>query len=56
MVYLQNYVSLDNLKTCLSMFESPVVASNDKRFKYYNDKFDYMNGYEFEELLRSFIT
>lgn len=39
----------DNLKTCLSTFESPVVASNDKRFKYYNDKFDYMNGYDFEE-------
>ena len=39
----------DDLKTYLPTFKSSSSIPNDKRFEYYNNKFDYMTGYDFEQ-------
>ncbi len=39
----------ENLKTSVPTVSSSVTISDNERFKYYNDKFDYMSGYDFEE-------
>ncbi len=39
----------DDLKTYLPTFKSSSSIPNDKCFEYYNNKFDYMTGYDFEQ-------